>query len=100
MIGLGLTAALYFGYLPIVLLVTNIAKLINMGPLQPLWQGLAPTMGLQFMVAFLPTFLIIIFRSFFTLYADAYAQHKLQIWYFWFQVFFVILATSVGQDVR
>merc|ERR1740121_3088520 len=79
--------------------MTNLANLINMGALQPLWQGLAPTIGLQFMVAFLPTFLIIIFRVFFTLKADAWAQSKLQIWYFWFQVVFVILATAIGQDV-
>jgi len=54
---------------------------------------------LQFMVAFLPTFLILIFQFFFTLYAEAWTQHKLQKWYFTFQVFFVILATAIGQNV-
>jgi len=57
-------------------------------------------MGLQLMVAFLPTFLLLIFRSFFTLRSDAFAQHKLQIWYFWFQIVFVVLATAVGQNVK
>jgi len=52
------------------------------------------------MVAFLPTFLLIIFRNFFTLRADAWAQHKLQVWYYWFQIVFVVLATAVGQNVR
>merc|ERR1719350_2235222 len=51
------------------------------------------------MVAFLPTFLINIFQLFFTLRAAAWAQAKLQIWYFWFQVVFVVLATAVGQNV-
>eukprot|EP00421_Protoceratium_reticulatum_P040146 CAMPEP_0168444154 /NCGR_PEP_ID=MMETSP0228-20121227/44900_1 /TAXON_ID=133427 /ORGANISM="Protoceratium reticulatum, Strain CCCM 535 (=CCMP 1889)" /LENGTH=614 /DNA_ID=CAMNT_0008458583 /DNA_START=19 /DNA_END=1862 /DNA_ORIENTATION=- len=98
-IGYLLVAGLYFAYLPCVIGLTNIAKIINLGPFQSLWAGLAPTFGLQVMVAFLPTFLILIFQNFFTLRAAAWAQHKLQIWYFWFQVFFVILATAVGQNV-
>jgi len=52
------------------------------------------------MVAFLPTFLLVIFGSFFTLKAYSLSQHKCQVWYFAFQVFFVILATAVGQDVK
>merc|ERR1719191_318892 len=57
-------------------------------------------MGLNFMVAMLPTFLAIIFKLFFTLKGEAFAQSKLQIWYFWFQVVFVILAAAIGQNVR
>jgi len=91
---------LYFAYMPCVIGMTNLAKAADFGALQPLWEGLAPTIGLQFMVAFLPTFLLIIFRNFFTLRADAWAQHKLQVWYYWFQIVFVILATAVGQNVR
>jgi len=91
---------LYFAYMPCVIGMTNLAKAADFGALQPLWAGLAPTIGLQFMVAFLPTFLLIIFRNFFTLRADAWAQHKLQVWYYWFQIVFVILATAVGQNVR
>jgi hypothetical protein len=98
MLGYAAATGLYFAYLPCVIGITNIANMINMGPLQSVWQGLAPTMGLQIMVAFLPTLLILIFRMFFTLKADAFAQHKVQVWYFWFQVVFVILATAVGQD--
>merc|ERR1719413_264930 len=52
------------------------------------------------MVAMLPTFLVLIFQFFFTLKAEAWAQKKIQEWYYVFQVFFVILATSVGQDVK
>jgi len=99
-VGYALIAGLYFIYMPLIIGVTNIAKLVNLGPFQPIWQGFAPTVGLQFMVAFLPTFLLAIFTNFFTLKANAWAQHQLQIWYFWFQVVFVILATAVGQDVN
>jgi len=98
LLGYAAATGLYFAYLPCVIGITNVAKIVNMGPLQSVWQGLAPTMGLQVMVAFLPTLLILIFRLFFTLKADAFAQHKVQVWYFWFQVVFVILATAVGQD--
>jgi len=98
-LGYCLVAALYLGYLPLVILITNISKAIDMGPLQPLWAGFAPTMGLQFMVAFLPTFLILIFRACFILKDDTWAQLKLEQWYFVFQVVFVILITSIGSNV-
>jgi len=94
-----LTAGLFFAYMPIVIGITNLANLIDMGPLQSIWASVAPTAGLQFMVAMLPTFLINIFSSFFTLKAAAFAQHKLQIWYFWFQVAFVLLVTAIGTNV-
>jgi len=47
----------------------------------------------------LPTFLLLIFLYFFSLKADSFAQHRLQIWYFWFQVFFVILVTAIGTSL-
>merc|ERR1740121_2961471 len=98
MVGYLFVAALYFVYMPAVIFVTNISNLIYLGPFQPLWEGLAPTMGLLFMVSCLPTFLILIFQMFFTLKAGQWAQFTLQNWYFWFQVVFVILITAVGQD--
>jgi hypothetical protein len=100
LVGYGLVAGLYFAYMPMVIGITNIAKMINMGMFQPIWEGVAPTMGLQFMVAMLPTFLNLIFKSFFTLRGSTWAQSKLQVWYFWFQVVFVILAAAIGQNVR
>merc|ERR1719158_786400 len=51
------------------------------------------------MIGFLPTFLILIFNGFFNLKAEAYAQHKLQVFYFWFQVVFVLLVTAIGSSV-
>jgi len=99
-LGYGLTVALYLGYLPIVIWISTLAQKVNMGPLQSFWAGLAPTVGLQFMVAFLPTFLILIFRCCFVLYDDTRAQHKLQNWYFAFQVTFVILVTSIGSNIE
>jgi len=100
LLGYAATAGLYFAYLPIVIGITNIAKEVDMGPLQAVWAGLAPTMGLQLMVCFLPTFLITIFNTFFILKADIFAQKALQNWYFAFQVVFVIMATAVGTNIN
>jgi len=99
LIGYALVAGLFLVYLPAVLWISTIAQKFDMGPLQPFWVGLAPTLGLQIMVAFLPTFLILIFRCFFTLYDDNRAQHKLQNWYFVFQVTYVILVTSISSNI-
>jgi hypothetical protein len=97
--GYALTAALFMVYMPCVVNITQVAVTINMGAFQPMWAAFAPTMGLQFMVAFLPTFLILIFRLCFTLKDDAYAQQILQNWYFIFQVVFVILVTAIGSGM-
>mmetsp|Transcript_79476 Transcript_79476/g.192566 ORF Transcript_79476/g.192566 Transcript_79476/m.192566 type:complete len:295 (+) Transcript_79476:1-885(+) len=40
-----------------------------------------------------------IFRSFFALKADAWAQQRLQISYFWFLVLFVLLITALGASL-
>lgn len=99
-IGYALVVGLYFAYVPLSVGITSIAQLINMGPLQPLWAGIAPTIGLSFMMSFLPTFIIWIFKLFFTLKAEAWAQLRLQRWYFWFQLIFVVMASAVGQNIR
>mmetsp|Transcript_16757 Transcript_16757/g.52803 ORF Transcript_16757/g.52803 Transcript_16757/m.52803 type:complete len:836 (-) Transcript_16757:64-2571(-) len=94
-----LIIGLYVAYMPLVIGITNIAQAVNMGPLQSSWEGLAPTMGLTLMVAFLPTFILLILKFCFTLKADASAQHKLQLVYFYFQLVFVILVAAIGQNV-
>lgn len=99
-LGYALTACLYCLYLPIVLWITNIAMTIRMpGALQPLWESLAPTVGLQFMVCFLPTFLSWIFTACFTLKDDGWAQQILQNWYYIFQLVFIVLITAIGPSL-
>lgn len=90
---------LYIGFIPLVLLGTNITTLIDMGYFQPLWTSFAPGLSLMLFLAFLPTLLLLVFRSFFPLKAEQFAQHKLQIWYFYFLLFFVILVTIVGKSL-
>lgn len=99
-LGYALTIGLYMLYLPSVIWITTIANKVKMpGPLQPLWESLAPTMGLLFMVSFLPTFLRIIFVSCFTLNDEARSQLILQDWYWFFQFVFVILVTAIGDSL-
>jgi len=90
---------LLIAYTPLVISITNVAMMTSMGPFQPFWDGIAPTLGLTIMIAFLPTLLMAIITSFFPLTTATKAQHELQRWYFWFQVFLVLLATSLGYDI-
>eukprot|EP00931_Biecheleriopsis_adriatica_P070778 TRINITY_DN4458_c0_g1_i1.p1 TRINITY_DN4458_c0_g1~~TRINITY_DN4458_c0_g1_i1.p1 ORF type:complete len:746 (-),score=134.59 TRINITY_DN4458_c0_g1_i1:60-2297(-) len=98
-LGIACVVGLFIGFIPIVLAVTTLATTITLGPLQPVWAGLAPTIGLMLFLGLLPTVLLAIFRNFFVLRADAWAQHALQLWYFIFQLIFVVLVTAVGQSL-
>jgi len=97
-LGWGLTIGLMFAYLPCVIGIQNLANSVNLGPAQSLWELVAPTMGTMIMVAMLPTFLLLIFRMCFTCTAAAFAQLKLQRWYFWFQMLFLVFIAAVGRD--
>jgi hypothetical protein len=97
-VGFLLVAGLYMAYLPLVIVITNLAELIHMGPLDSLWSVVAPTFGLQIMVGFLPTFLRMIFQNFYTLKAHAWTQHKIQVWYFWFNIVFVVMIAAIGTN--
>jgi len=96
--GYALVVLLYITFLPICITITNLAFTIHVGTLQPLWEAFAPTLALLLFISFFPTFLLWIFEVFFTHSSRAWAQHKLQTWYFYFQVFFVVLVTAVGSD--
>jgi len=99
LLGYAIVAAVYILFVPICVFITNIATTIKLGPLQPFWAAFAPTAGLLLFLSFLPTVLINVFYFCFPLKAEAYAQHQLQIWYFWFMVIFVILVTAVGSSL-
>lgn len=90
---------LYIGFMPIVGFVTNLGMAVNMGPFQPIWEGFAPTLGLTIFLCFLPTLFMTIFRTFFVLKSESLAQHKLQCWFFVFQLIFVVLVTTVGKSI-
>jgi hypothetical protein len=96
MVGYALTAGLVMVYMPLVIAMANVATAINLGPFQTLWKAEAPSIGLTIMVDFLPTLLMLLFQNFFSLYDRTAAQYKLSVWYWWMNVFFVVMITAVG----
>eukprot|EP00440_Ansanella_granifera_P038359 gb/GFBE01041620.1/.p1 GENE.gb/GFBE01041620.1/~~gb/GFBE01041620.1/.p1 ORF type:complete len:779 (+),score=146.54 gb/GFBE01041620.1/:1-2337(+) len=112
LLGYGMIAGLFFGFIPIVAAITNVTTLTSLAKVPVLhsffsthptfaavWDGLAASLGLTLFMSFLPTFLSLIFSSFFALKADAWLQHKLQQWYFYFLLVFVLLVTAVGASL-
>lgn len=100
LLGYLLVAGLIFFYLPIVIWISRLATSVNLGPFQPFWAAFAPTIGLTVMVSFLPTLIISIFHICFNLKDGAWAQRRLQNWYFVFQVLFTILVTAIGDNIE
>jgi len=97
-IGVALASALYACFTPVCVATNNLASATDMGPLQAYWASLAPTLGLTLFVCFYPTVMRLLFQTFFDVKSSSWTQHKLQSWYFWFQVFFVVLVTAVGNN--
>lgn len=104
---------LFFGFVPIILAISSIINLtilerhfpfikdvLALHPsLPPLAEGVVASAALTMFMSFLPTIMMIIFNSFFYLKAGQWAQQRLQMWYFWFQVIFILLITAVGSSL-
>eukprot|EP00913_Durusdinium_trenchii_P011416 g10721.t1 len=112
LIGYGLIAGIFFGFIPIVAGITNLTTLESVckigflndffgrnPSLAAMWEGLASTLGLTIFMSFLPTFLVMIFSACFTMKANAWEQHHIQQWYFYFLVVYVLLVTAVGTSL-
>jgi len=95
-LGIGLIVAFFVAYLPTMVCINYLAKSVDAGPMDLLWSSLAPTAGLTVMVSVQPTIMICIFRRFFTLRDDAWAQHRLLRVLLISDMIFVILVTAVG----
>merc|ERR1719454_836441 len=54
---------------------------------------------LQMLMGFVPAFFMIIFSNFFCIKSGNSLQHKIQEWYFYFQVVFVLLVTAIGSSL-
>jgi len=59
-------------------------------------EGPCASLGLTVWMSLLPTFFMTIYYSFFKLTANAWAQHQLQVYYFWFMVFFGIIVAALS----
>mmetsp|Transcript_82413 Transcript_82413/g.260092 ORF Transcript_82413/g.260092 Transcript_82413/m.260092 type:complete len:590 (-) Transcript_82413:98-1867(-) len=62
-------------------------------------KGLGGSVALSLFMSFLPTLLVLIFDNFFLLKADAWVQKRLQVWYFWFMVIFILFVTTIGSSL-
>jgi len=112
-IGWACIAGLFFGYMPIIIGISSVASLKTLSAhialfrmivehhpgIAAVWDGLVGAMALTLMVSFLPTFLVLIFDAFFALKARAWLQHKVQIWYYYFNLVFILLVTAVGSSL-
>lgn len=92
-------ALVFIGFTPGAFLCENIAILIYVGPWQPLWISLGPVMALHLFMSFLPMCFATIFRAFFALKSDTWAQLSIQNWYWWFMLFFIVMVTAIGTTV-
>jgi len=111
-IGYALIAAVFWAYLPTVVYIAYYTSIQTLAEYSDtfkamaedeataaLWDGLVNALALQLFIAFVPTFFVMIFSNFFVLKAEAWLQHKIQDWYFYFQVIFILLVTAVGSSL-
>jgi len=111
-IGYALIGGVFWAYLPTVISLayyTSLETLAENGLVSEsmaedpatsaLWDGMVNALALQLFVSFVPTFFVMIFSNFFVLKAAAWLQHKIQDWYFYFLVIFIMLVTAVGSSL-
>jgi len=67
--------------------------------LQAAIQGVSASLGMTILMCMFPTILMAVFSVFWSVKGHAYAQHELQVWYYWFLVVFVVLITSIGSSL-
>lgn len=113
LLGYGCLIGTFFAFTPIILAISSIVNLTALRksiPLvdqlivafpmaQRLLEGVLASAALTLFMSFLPTIFMLVFDNFFQLKAGRWAQHRLQIWYFWFQIIFVLLITAVGSSL-
>jgi hypothetical protein len=66
--------------------------------LEHMLKGLLASLAITIWNSFMPTLIMLVLYSFFPLRANAWAQVKLQGFYFWIQAIFTILVTAVGSS--
>lgn len=111
-VGYACIAGIFWAYLPTVVGIAYFTSLETLAEYSPvfasmaqdpataaLWDGLVNALALQLLLGFIPTFFMLIFSNFFVLKSGNSLQHKIQDWYFYFQVIFVLLVTAVGSSL-
>jgi len=111
-LGYACVAGIFFSFLPLVVAISSVTTVSHLRHLAffdnivvhhpgvaAIWDGVVGSFLLTLLMAFVPTFLVITFENFFSLKAEAWKQHKIQQWYFYFLVLFVVLVTGIGSSL-
>jgi len=112
LIGYACVLGSYFAFFPVVFGISAISNLESMRSYFPIvdtivtnypsmkvtLEGLLATLGLQIFLSFYPSLLKLIFDNFFCLKCRQLCQSKIQIFYFWFLLFFVVFVTAMGNS--
>ncbi|CAJ1445903.1 unnamed protein product, partial [Effrenium voratum] len=113
LVGYFLIFLIFWGFMPVVVLIQSIANLSTLEQdvpffqylitqlpvLATLWNGLMASFALTLAMSFLPSLLLLIFTNFFVSKAEVDRQHRLQVWYHYFLVIFVLLVTAIGSSI-
>jgi hypothetical protein len=103
---------LFWGFMPMVVFIQSVASLeslekisffkmiiTDMPAVAAVWDGLVASLALSTLMSIVPMFLMLIFDRCFVSRAEVDLQHRLQVWYFYFLVIFVLLATAIGSSI-
>lgn len=110
LVGYALIFGVFWSYLPFIVLISSFTRLQALRSSFPmvdnmikafpfakmLLEGLLSTLALVVFMSFLPTIFMWVFRVCFCLRSHAGEQLKLQVWYFWFMMVFVVFITALG----
>lgn len=112
MAGYGMIAFVFWAYMPAVIGIAYVTDLNNLAKhfsffkgmaaddgTVVMWDAMMGSLALELFVSFVPSFFVYIFTLCFALKASAWLQHRIQNWYFWFLVVYVLLVTAVGSSV-
>lgn len=112
-VGYAAIFGIFWAYMPCVIAISAATSLEDLGASYPrifqrlsedpatvaMWDGMVASLVLQLFVSLVPTILVLVFLCFFVLKADAWLQHCVQTWYFYFLIVFVLLVTCVGNSL-
>lgn len=111
-LGFAFIVGIFFLFLPFVAFSTTLAhletyqfipaikKVLKTNPhVADVVQSVLAPGVLTITMGFVPSVLMMVFYTCFSLKARAWAQHKVQAYYFWFLIIFVVLAHSIGSSL-
>jgi len=112
-LGMACIVGLFFSFLSCIIGLSAITDLDNMRAKMPdldsfaashpafeaLWKGLLGGVAIILMMSMLPTLLMMVFRMFWVNKSECFLQERLQYYYFWFMIVFVLLITAIGSSL-